>query len=37
VLTNCDAFEQFPPGVQRTGLADAATWLGRFDGPVRLM
>ena len=28
---------RFARGMQRTELADAATWLGQFEGPVRLV
>src|SRR5215470_11343741 len=28
---------RFARGMQRTELADAATWLGKFEGPVRLV
>lgn len=28
---------RFARGLQRTELADAATWLGQFEGPVRLV
>jgi pimeloyl-ACP methyl ester carboxylesterase len=28
---------RFARGIQRTELVDAATWLGRFSGPVRLV
>src|SRR5215510_4029572 len=28
---------RFARGMRRTELADAATWLGRFEGPVRLV
>jgi pimeloyl-ACP methyl ester carboxylesterase len=28
---------RFARGMQRTELADAATWLGRFEGPVHLV